>query len=87
MKKYSHDFVETYDGIGAFGWNRESDEDTLVCYLQMFSDDELMKTLKKRMTDPELEEVYTLINRLLKNHLKDAEYHRLFLKEDHPETK
>ena len=35
--------------------------------------------------DRELEEIYFLINRLLRTHLTDNEYHRLFLKEDHPE--
>lgn len=84
MNKYSHNFVETYDGFTGFGWDRESDQNTVICYLQMFSDDDLMKSIIGRLSDDELEEVYSLVNRLLKNHLKDAEYHRLFLKEDHP---
>lgn len=86
MKKYRHQFVENYKGMGAFGWNRETDEDTVVLYLQMVSDDQLMQLLRKRLTDQELHEIYILINRLLKKHLNDAEYHRLFLKEDHPES-
>jgi hypothetical protein len=84
MKKYSHDFIETYDGFPAFGWDRKTDEETVICYLQMFSDDRLMKELIPRLSDDELAGIYSLINRLLKTHLKDAEYHRLFLKEDHP---
>ncbi|MFP4158795.1 MAG: cytoplasmic protein [Desulfosalsimonas sp.] len=82
MKKYSHKFVETHEGFLGFGWERETDEQTLICYLQMLSDDELVKTLTARMSDHELEEVHNLINRLLKNHLNDAEYHRLFLKDN-----
>ncbi len=81
MKKYHHDFVETYDDLLAFGWDRETDEQTLVCYLQMFSDDTLIKTLAGRMSDRELEELHNLINRLLRTHLNDPEYHRLFLKD------
>ncbi len=83
MKKYSHDFIENYDGFLGFGWDRETDENTLICYLQMFSDDRLMKTLSRRMSDDELDELHRLINRLLIEHLKDNEYHELFLKETH----
>lgn len=85
MNKYRHDFIENYDGLPAFGWDRETDEKTVICYLQMFSDDLLMKKLVARLSDAELSEIYALINRLLKAHLTDSEYHRLFLKEDHPE--
>ena len=83
MKKYFHDFVENYDGFLGFGWDRETDENTLICYLQMFSDDQLMKTLCSRMTDAELDELHRTVNRLLIEHLKDNEYHELFLKETH----
>lgn len=83
MKKYSHDFIEDYDGFLGFGWDRETDENTLICYLQMFSDDRLMKTLSRRMSDDELDELHRLINRLLIQHLNDNEYHELFLKEAH----
>ena len=84
MKKYSHDFIETYEGFTAFGWDRETDENTVMCYLQMFSDDDLLKHLITRFSNDELDEVYALINRLLKTHLTESQYHRLFLKEDHP---
>lgn len=83
MKKYAHNFVEDYDGFVGFGWDRKTDEQTVICYLQMFSDDDLLKTLTQRMSDAELEELHNLVNRLLITHLNDSEYHRLFLKEDH----
>ncbi|MFP3999327.1 MAG: cytoplasmic protein [Desulfobacterales bacterium] len=82
MKKYSHDFVETYEGILAFGWDRQTDEQTLICYLQMLSDDRLIKILASRMNEHEIEELHNIINHLLKTHLNDAEYHRLFLKDN-----
>ena len=82
--KYSHNFVETYQGLIAFGWDREMDEQSLICYLQMFSDDTLMKTIVSRFTDSEINEIQDLIHRLLKTHCSESEYHRLFLKEDHP---
>ncbi|MCF8036428.1 MAG: cytoplasmic protein [Desulfobacteraceae bacterium] len=83
MKKYTHEFVETYDGLLGFGWERETDEQTLVCYMQMFSDDALIKTLIRRMSAEELETLHDMVNRLLRTHLSDSEYHRLFLKEEH----
>ncbi|RJP45713.1 MAG: cytoplasmic protein [Desulfobacteraceae bacterium] len=80
---YTHDFVKTYQGLIAFGWDRETDEQSIICYLQMFADDTLMKTLAGRLTDSEINDIQNLIHRLLKAHLTEPEYHRLFLKEDH----
>lgn len=79
--KHSHTFVETYTGAGAFGLDRASDEETIIVYLQKFSDDTLIKHLVKKMSDSELEEIYGLISRLMKNHLTKPEYERMFLKE------
>jgi hypothetical protein len=42
-----------------------------------------MALITKRMTDAEMLELFNLINRLLKNHLTEAEYHSLFLKDEH----
>ena len=66
-----------------YGFDRETNENTIIYYLQKFSEDRLMAIITKRMTDGELEEIFNLINRLLKNHLTESEYHNLFLKEDH----
>ena len=79
--RHSHIFVETYDGLVGFGADRQTDENTVVYYLQKFSDDLLMKTLLKRLSDDELSEIFNLVTRLLKMHLNDTEYHDLFLKE------
>ncbi|MCK5194395.1 MAG: hypothetical protein KAQ71_11340, partial [Desulfobulbaceae bacterium] len=84
MAKHSHNHVETYDGLIGFGLDRETDENTIIYYLQKFSDDTLMGELVKRLTDDELDEIFSLLTRLLKKHLKDSEYHALFLKDDHP---
>jgi len=83
MATHSHNHVETYQGLVGFGLDRETDENTIIYYLQKFSDDELMATLVKRMTDDELDEIFRLLTRLLKNHLTEPEYHTLFLKDDH----
>jgi hypothetical protein len=84
MAVHSHQFVENYQGLVGFGLDRENDQNTIVFYLQKFSDDALQQTLIKRLSDDELNEIFCLINRLLKRHLTESEYHRLFLKDDHP---
>jgi len=82
MPKHTHDFVESYQGLVGYGADRETDENTLIFYIQKFSDDRFMSFITKRMTDEEMLELFDLLNRLLKNHLTEAEYHRLFLKDE-----
>lgn len=81
---HSHRFVETYEGFVGFGLDRKTDERTIIYYLQKFSDDTLISALVERMSDAELEQVFTLVNAVMKSHLSEQEYHRLFLKEEHP---
>ncbi len=81
MTKHSHDFVETYKDLVGFGLDRETNENTVIYYLQKFSDDRLMKNLIEKMTDDDLDEIFFMITRLLKTHLSDSEYHTLFLKD------
>ena len=61
---------------------RKTDEYTVIYYLQKFSDDRFIAMMTKRITDAELLELFEFINRLLKTHLTESEYHTLFLKED-----
>jgi hypothetical protein len=84
MKPHSHEFVNTYDGFLGYGLSRETDENTVICYLQKFSDDTLIQHVIKKMSDEDLSTIFEMISRLLKTHLSEPEYHRLFLKEDHP---
>jgi hypothetical protein len=81
MAKHSHSFVETYDGFLGYGLDRESNENTVQVYLQKFSDDRLMETILKRMTDDDLAELFELTGTLLKKYLAESEYHQLFLKD------
>jgi len=83
MQIHTHNFVESYKGLVGYGADRETDENTVVYYLQKFSDDRFIAMMTKRMTDAELLELFDFINRLLKTHLTESEYHTLFLKEDH----
>ena len=78
---HTHDFVENYTDLVGFGLDRKTDENTVIYYLQKFSDDKLMEHLISKLTDEELEEIFSMINRLMKNHMTEPEYHKLFLKE------
>jgi hypothetical protein len=84
MKRHCHEFVDNYQGLVGFGMDHETDGNTVRYYLQKFSDDQLMNHLIPRMSHEELEEIFVLINRILRNHLTEGEYHCLFLKDDHP---
>jgi hypothetical protein len=82
MAKHSHLFVETFQGFLGYGLDRESNENMVQMYLQKFSDDHLMKTILKRMTDDDLDEIFNIIGKMLKKYLTEHEYHQLFLKEE-----
>jgi hypothetical protein len=82
MAKYSHHFVEQFEGFLGFGLDRQSDEEAVQVYLQKFSDDRLMEVILKRMTDDDLSEVFDVIGKMLRKHLSEPEYHRLFVQED-----
>ena len=81
MAKYAHRFVEDYEGLVGFGLDRETNENTIICYLQMFSDDALMRLIIERLGDDELQMLFNTISRLLKQHLSETEYHTYFLKD------
>jgi hypothetical protein len=81
MAIHSHNFVETYQGLVGFGADRQTDENTIIYYLQKFSDDRLMQILIRRLSGDELSKIFELITHLLKKHLTSVEYHGLFLKE------
>lgn len=83
MSEHSHRFIETFDGFVGFGLNRESDQDTVIYYLQKFSDDRLMELLRTRMSDEDRQAIFDLISGLLRRHLSEPEYHRYFLKDRH----
>jgi len=80
-KKDTHQFLHRYKGLGAFGMDRKTDEETIMFYLQKFSEDTFMAHLLPLLDDDELDEIYALIHRLLKRHLSEDKYHTLFLKD------
>ncbi len=81
MRRHRHDFVETYEGMIAFGYSREEDERSLIAFMQKFSDDDLMMLVSSRVSDSEIENLVDLLTGLMKKHLSEEEYHRYFLKD------
>ena len=79
MSQHSHRFVEEYDGLVGFGLNREVNGYALTYYIQKFGDDRLMAVMRERMSDGDMEELFNLLARLLKNYLTEEDYHRYFL--------
>lgn len=82
LTKHNHTIVEEYDGMVAFGFSREIDEQSLMYYLQKFSDDDLVRVLVPRLSDEEINTCFGLISDLMRKHLNDEEYHSLFLKDE-----
>jgi TorA maturation chaperone TorD len=82
QKSHGHTFVEQYEGLVGFGFDRETDEKSLMVYLQKFSDDALLAALVPRLSDSEIQDLFERISLLLKKHLREAEYHGLFLKDE-----
>lgn len=70
-----------------FGLNRTTDENSLRIFLQRFAAPSLLATLVPRLTDQEISACVDLLTQLLKNHLSEKEYHRLFLSDYLPHDK
>lgn len=88
MSEHKHTFVDTYDGMVAFGFSREVDEESLKYYLQKFSEDDLVNVLVPRLSDEEIHQLFEFMGGLMRKYFSDGEYHQLFLKDGdhaHPE--
>ena len=81
MARHTHRFVEEYDGLVGFGLDREGDMNTLTYYLQKFSDDRCMALIRERISREDMNDLFDLLTRILKNCLAEEEYHRVFLKD------
>ncbi len=62
-----------------FGLDRATDEQSLKLFLQIFSKKQLLEILVPRLDDEEIEQTVQLLTTLMHNHLKEREYHELFL--------
>ena len=62
-----------------FGLDRSTDEVSLAAFLEAFSNTDLTQTLIPRMANKEIDETVNYLTGLMKKHLSEKEYHRLFL--------
>ena len=62
-----------------FGWDRSTDERSCQAFLLRFCRPELLALLTPRLTDQELTALIDHLSGLMKSHLSEGEYHRLFL--------
>ncbi len=65
----------------AFGLDRDTDERSLQLFLERFTRPELLAALLPRLSDQEITALLDQLSGLMKNHLREPEYHRLFLKD------
>jgi hypothetical protein len=65
-----------------FGLNRETDQRSLVLFLQLFSRNELLAALVPRLEEEEIHHLVETCTALLARHLTEQEYHALVLGEE-----
>ncbi|NQS70936.1 MAG: cytoplasmic protein [Desulfobulbaceae bacterium] len=64
-----------------FGLNRQLDEQSLIRFLKLYGDERLSTVLAPRLTDDEIHTVVDTLMIVMRRHLSNEEYHRLFLQE------
>lgn len=65
----------------AFGFDRETDEQSLKLFLQCFTDKNLLQALVPRLHDDEICATVDFLTGIMQKHLSEKEYHRLFMAE------
>ncbi len=65
-----------------FGLNKETDEKSLIIFLQLFAQKQLLETIIPRLDPQEQEDLVDQLSRLMHNHLNKQEYERLFLNDN-----
>ena len=75
--------METGRDVGeiCFGLDRATDEISLASFIKRFSGNEFLMTLIPRMSDSDIDSIIDLLTRIMKKHLSENEYHKLFLGE------
>jgi hypothetical protein len=62
-----------------FGFDRATDESSLIAFIEAFAGNHLVTTLVSRLQDEEITEMVDYLTGLMKRHLTEKEYHQLFL--------
>ena len=64
-----------------FGFDRETDEHSLRLFLERFTDEGFMDTILPRLQDEDITEMIDFLTGIMRKHLSERDYHRLFLAE------
>ena len=62
-----------------FGFDRDTDEKSLKIFIRRIAGQEMLDELLPRLSSQEIEAVVDLFSGLMKRHLDEEKYHRLFL--------
>jgi hypothetical protein len=62
-----------------FGFDRDTDERSLRSFIKRIAGPEMLDELMPRLSSQEIESVVDLFTGLMKRHLSEKKYHRLFL--------
>ena len=62
-----------------FGMSREDDERSLAAFLRLFSREEFTDLLIPRMSEQEITRVVDTLSDIMRNRLRENEYHSVFL--------
>lgn len=62
----------------SFGFDRSTDEQSLRCFLKQFASEDMLDVIIPRLRDDEILSLVHSISGLMRNHLSEKEYHRLF---------
>ncbi len=65
-----------------FGLSEDLDKQSFACFLQLAGDQHFAQTLAKRLSTTEILAHVDAFTHLLRQHLSEDEYHRLFLGDD-----
>lgn len=66
-----------------FGLNRQLDQQSLSSFLQLAGRQEFAELLSRRLSEQEIQAFVDFFTGILKRHLSEEEYHRLFLQDEH----
>ena len=67
-----------------FGLSSQLDKDSLSCFLQLAGNKEFADVFASRLSSEEIDGLVNAFMDLLRRHLSEAEYHRLFLRDALP---
>ncbi len=66
-------------GTICFGFDRQTDEDSLAMFIRCFSQENLLENLIPRLSDEEIRATMDYLTGVMNRHFSEGEYHKYFL--------